>query len=99
MLHTEVCENCPFASNDNCLACQYSNAMQKGWNMWDTMHKLDYIAEDAVVRKESSEMILKFMNEVLKSDEEREYFLRAYIKSLKLEGYREGYQDGYNDAY
>lgn len=99
MLYTEVCENCPFASNYACHACHHDEDMQKGYRMWDTMYKLGYIAEDAVMRKESPEMILKFMTEILQNDEEREYFMRAYSKSLLSEWYRIGYQDGYQAAY
>ena len=71
----------------------------EGYEMWDTMHKLDYIAEDAVINKRSLDLVVKFMEEVLTSEDERVYFLQAYTKSLKSEWYQMGYQDGYNDAY
>lgn len=71
----------------------------KGYEMWNTMHKLDYIAEDAVINKRPLNLVVKFMEEELTSEDERVYFLQAYTKSLKSEWYQMGYDEGYNDAY
>lgn len=71
----------------------------EGYEMWDAMHKLDYIAEDAVTNKRPLNLIVKFMEEVLVSEDERAYFLQTYTKSIQSEWYQMGYQDGYDDAY
>ena len=99
MLYTEVCENCPFASNITCQGCRQGDDMQKGWKMWDTMHELDRIAKDAVINERPLDLVVQFMEDVLTSEDERVYFLQAYTKSLKSECYKMGYDDGYNDAY
>lgn len=77
--------------------CDVQADFTKGWSLWDFMHRIDYIAEDAIIRNVSPAMLLKFMNEVLLTDEEREYFLVAYRKAAYNTGYGVGRQKGYDD--
>lgn len=53
--------------------------MEKGWKMWDDMHKLSYLAEDAICRNRPVNLIVRFMDEYLDTWQ-KEYFLSELLK-------------------